>query len=232
MTITPLAFVVEEEPKLARTLKMLVPKCFSVAQFDSGEDFLNGASSNQCGCVVAALRLPGMSGLELLEAMPTRRLQLPLILIANQSAVAETIRAYDAGAFRVFEKPANLAEISKAVEYAIMLDQHCRQTVAERTEILNKLTEREQQVLERLFQDKPTKQIALELGISPCTVGRHRAAIIAKCSVNSIIGLLHLYHPPQQSPSPAAHIKFERLRHKKHSVPPDSMACCLSNPMY
>ena len=218
MPSKPFVLVVEDERDLADSLKLLLAdEGLPSVVFSSAEAFLQDELVDRCGCVVLDVRLPGISGLDCQELLRARGLQMPVIVISGAATVAETIRAFDNGAICVLQKPVDPAELLSAIRRAIAFDSQRRQAANIRDWLLKSLTDREREVLELLVQDKPPKQIARELRISPSTVEKHRAKILAKAGANSVVGLASYYFSAHSSAVPASHLQFAQVREPQAS---------------
>jgi two-component system response regulator FixJ len=145
--------------------------------------------------VVSDVRMPGMSGLELIAAMHDRKCFQPAIMITAHGDVPMAVQAMKAGAAEFFEKPFDAAELAGAV--ARLIDTLNSSDAAEsRRAVLDQrlsyLSAREAEVLEQLVEGRPNKIIAHTLSISPRTVEVHRSNILAKMGVRNTPELLRL----------------------------------------
>jgi len=193
MSLHPLVLIVEDHPDAAESLAaVLGAEQLACQVYASAEAFLESAPLEAASCLVFDLGLPGMSGLALQERLRARGVELPVIVLMGQATVADTIRAFENGACRVFLKPLEPLALVEAVRTAIARHQMRLERRAAFDDRLQALTAREREVLCHLLHDRPTKQIARVLGISPSTVEKHRAKILAKCGVNSVVGLAQL----------------------------------------
>jgi two-component system response regulator FixJ len=141
------------------------------------------------------VRMPGMDGLQVLDALHERGVALPVIIITGHGDVAIAVRAMKAGALdfieKPFEKAALLAALTAADTRLAVAGQIDGQAEAARV-LLNALTPREMDVLNGLVEGHSNKAIAYDLGISPRTVEIHRANLMAKLSVKSLSDALRI----------------------------------------
>jgi two-component system response regulator FixJ len=167
---------------------------FDVKTYGTAEEFLQTAGHHTTGCVVADVRMTGMSGLDLVEELRKRRIAVPVIFITAYADVSLVIEAMRCGAVDLLEKPfsnrALVGSIREATTYGgraaagINLD-------AVRGRV-GTLTTRERDVLSRLLQGSPNKIIAGELGVSTRTVESHRATIMSKMNASSLAELVRM----------------------------------------
>jgi two-component system response regulator FixJ len=189
-------YLVDDEAVVRRSVGfMLKTAGHDVEAFESGEAFLKQAATLAPGCVLLDVRLAGMDGLAVQEALKARGIMLPVIIITGHGDVGLAVRAMKAGAVdfleKPFEKPALLAAIEQAqlrVQGRAALDQLADQARAQ----LNRLTPRERDVLNGLVEGQSNKVIAYDLGISPRTVEIHRANLMSKLAVNSLSDALKI----------------------------------------
>jgi len=145
------------------------------------------------GCVVVDVRMPGMSGLDLLEVLRLRGWQTPVVFITAHATVPTAVRAMRAGAVDFMEKPVDDERLLDRIRRAIALD---RARLAEaderrgRTVRYDLLTEREREVLALVLEGLANKEIAARLDIRPKTVESHRASIMTKMKAGSLAELV------------------------------------------
>jgi two-component system response regulator FixJ len=147
------------------------------------------------GCLVADIRLPEMSGLELHEEIKRRGLNLPVIIVTGHADVPLAVRAMKAGAVDFIEKPfdddAMVSSVHRALEIGRQLHNRVREAkIAIDTIAL--LTDRERLVFDQLVQGQSNKDIAYLLGISPRTVEFHRAHVMDKTNARGLSDLVHI----------------------------------------
>jgi FixJ family two-component response regulator len=168
---------------------------YRVRSFDRAEEFLSAYDPEQVGVLIADVRMPGMSGLELQEELIARKAPLPIVFITGHGDVPMAVSTMKKGAVDFLEKPFNETDLRAIV--ARMLRQatdRVSQAQAERNhqEVLARLTAREQQVLERIVAGRLNKQIAGDLNISIKTVEAHRANIMEKLEVTTVADLMKI----------------------------------------
>ncbi len=166
-----------------------------VQPFASAEELLDNFDESRTGCLVTDLRMPGMSGLELLEQLRLNGHMLPVIIISGHADVPTAVRAMNAGAMTVFPKPYKDQELWDVIRKALERDARFRLDQAHYMAArhrLAQLTFAERQVLDRIAKGKTNKAVAWELDISLRTVEDRRRKIYKKLGVDSIAGMMCL----------------------------------------
>ncbi|ANY62478.1 response regulator transcription factor [Comamonas aquatica] len=199
MSLTPkkgTVYVVDDDEAVRDSLQWLLEgKDYRVRCFDSAESFLARYDPREVACLIADIRMGGMTGLELQDKLLERKSPLPIVFITGHGDVPMAVNTMKKGALDFIQKPFNEDDLLSVVER--MLD-HAReafaghQQAASREALLSKLTGRESQVLERIVAGRLNKQIADDLGISIKTVEAHRANIMEKLGANTVADLLKI----------------------------------------
>jgi len=196
MPDAPTVFIVDDDEAVRDSLQTLLEvEGYRTAPFGSGLDFLEAFDANRRGCLLADVRMPDMSGLDLQEILNERGSTLPVIIITGHGDVPMAVRAMKAGAIDFIEKPFSDTAILDSVRRALAAANRVsadRNLAAEAETRLQSLTLRERQVLERLVLGRANKVIAFELNISPRTVEIHRARVMEKMQADSLSHLVRL----------------------------------------
>jgi len=196
MTMDPVVRVVDDDPAVRDSLKwMLELAGHHVRVFESADALLSGDDFQRPGCLLLDVRLPGETGVELLEQLESRGCHLPTIVITGHADVPTVVRAFRGGALDFIEKPFDDELMRARVAQAIELDQSQRVARAERTDVerrVDRLTPREREVMDLVVAGHPNKRIAADLSISPKTVEAHRAHIMTKMEADSLAALVHM----------------------------------------
>jgi two-component system response regulator FixJ len=188
--------IVDDEETVRSSLAFLLSTSGIAARTHrSATDFLEVAASIRNGCLVTDLRMPDMSGVELLKRLRERDALLPTIVITGHGDVQMAVEAMKNGALDFIEKPFSddvlIASIQRAVELAAT--QVTNEVALEATrQRLATLSERETQVLKGVVAGQANKTIAFELGISPRTVEVYRAGLMAKMQAKSLPDLVRM----------------------------------------
>jgi FixJ family two-component response regulator len=192
----PTVFVVDDDPGIRDSVTWLFQSVgLPVETYGSAQKFLDTYVASRPGCLILDVRLPGMGGLDLLEALRRRGATLPVIVVTAFGEVHSAVRAMKGGAIDVMEKPTRDQVLLDRVQQALELDRRTRATLASRTEAAARyarLSKRELEVLALIIAGKANKVIATELTLSPKTVEAHRAAIMRKLGVHSIAELVRI----------------------------------------
>lgn len=187
-------FVVDDDPGVRDSLGMMLSLAgYRTALFGDAEGFLGAWRPDWAGCLVADLRLPGKSGVELQAALVERGSTLPVVIVTAHGDVATARRAFQAEAVDFLEKPFDVAQLRTAVEKAFAREERRLLVGRERAADAGKLaqlTPREREILEHAARGLHAKEIAAALAISPRTVEVHKARIMAKLGVRNIAELV------------------------------------------
>ena len=182
--------VVDDDEAVRRSLGLLLlSRGYAVQTFASGEDFLAGADLQRAGCAVLDLRMSGMSGLQVFDALRAQDSPLVVLFLSGHGDIPMAVEAVQNGAFGWLEKPCNderlLDSIARALQQAgdIAVRRQARQAAQA---LWAKLTPREMQVARLVAEGKPNKRIALELApLELRTVETHRAHVFAKLGLSN-----------------------------------------------
>ena len=196
MVLPPTIFVVDDDPNVRKSLSWLLGSVnLPVQAFESGEQFLEEVSTDQPGCAILDLRMPGLSGLAVIERLAAREISPPVILTTGFGSVPTTARAMRSGAVHVLEKPYDDQEMLDTVHEALKLDAENRARRERRAAIQDRLaalTAREREVLDLVVDGKANKTIARTLGVSEKSVEFHRGNMMRKLKVDNLAGLVRL----------------------------------------
>jgi len=183
-------YVVDDDEAVRRSLGLLLlSRGHAVQAFASGEAFLAGIDLQRPGCAILDLRLGGISGLQVFEALRAQQSRLVVVFLSGHGDIAMAVEAVQQGAFGWLEKPCNderlLNTVAQALQKAsaIAAEQQARQAAQA---LWAKLTPREVQVARLVAEGKPNKRIALDLApLELRTVETHRAHVFAKLGLSN-----------------------------------------------
>ncbi len=193
-------YVVDDDEAVRDSLQWLLEgKDYRVRCFESAEAFLSRYDAREVACLIADIRMGGMTGLDLQNRLLERQSPLPIVFITGHGDVPMAVETMKKGALDFIQKPFNEDQLVDLVER--MLDKArdafaVYQQAVNRDALLSKLTTRESQVLERIVAGRLNKQIADDLGISIKTVEAHRANIMEKLGANTVADLLKIALAP------------------------------------
>jgi len=205
---------VDDDEAVRNSLRFLVESSgMKAVTYANAGEFLRAYQSNQAGCLVLDVRLPGMGGLDLQQQLAASGVRIPVIIVTGYGDVPNAVLAMRHGALDFIEKPYDDKLMLDRIEKALALDQQRRCDHAVRQEVAARiaaLTAREREVMELVVNGLPNKQIASSLGISTKTVEAHRARVMEKMRADSMAGLVRLVqdandradrHPSQEEPA-------------------------------
>ena len=189
-------YVVDDDEAVRDSLQWLLEgKDYRVRCFESAEAFLGRYDAREVACLIADIRMDGMSGLELQDRLIESGSPLPIVFVTGHGDVPMAVNTMKKGAMDFIQKPFEEANLVGLVER--MLNQAREsflehQLAASRDALLARLTSREAQVLERIVAGRLNKQIADDLAISIKTVEAHRANIMEKLNAKTVADLLKI----------------------------------------
>lgn len=193
MTDYTVHIVDDEEPVRKSLAFMLTMNGYAVKVHQSAAAFLSFAPDVQSGILITDLRMPEMTGVDLIRRLREQNLRIPAIVITGHGDVPMAVEAMKAGAVDFIEKPFGDAVIMEAIERAAgHLGESNAEQGADVEARLKTLSERERQVLSAVVAGLPNKSIAYDLDISPRTVEVHRANVMAKMQAKSLPHLVRM----------------------------------------
>jgi RNA polymerase sigma factor (sigma-70 family) len=191
-------YVVDDDPAVRDSLSLLLSlRGYRTATFASAEDFLAALRPEWKGCVIADIRMPGMSGLALQEELARRGVRLPVVIVTAHGDVASARAAFKSDAVDFLEKPFDEEGPVAAVEAAFRREREraSREERARgRAAQLAALTGREREVVQLLAEGLHNVEVAERLAISPRTVEVHKARIMAKLGARNLAELIRIVH--------------------------------------
>jgi two-component system response regulator FixJ len=188
--------LVDDDAAVRRSVSfMLKTLGFQVRTYETGDALLKSAKDLEHGCILLDIRMPGMDGLEVQQALQREGIGLPVVIMTGHGDITLAIEAMKAGAVDFLEKPLEKEFLVRALGESVSRlsrKEGLRDRKHNATVRLQALTSRERDVLEGLLRGLPNKTIAGELGISPRTVEIHRAKVMTKLQVRSLSEALQI----------------------------------------
>jgi len=188
--------VIDDDEAIRESLAFLLQTAnIAVETHPSAVAFLEMLPGIGAGCIITDLRMPGISGLDLLRRLQELRIDTPVIVITGHGDVPLAVEAMKIGAADFLEKPFDDEVLLASVRSALRQQDAESKRRGERAEVearLASLSNRERDVLEGLVAGRANKQIAFDLGISPRTVEIYRANLMNKMQAGSLSDLVRM----------------------------------------
>ena len=189
-------FLIDDDPAVRDSLTLLLSlKGIRTLPFATAESFIETYRPDWAGCVLTDLRMPGMTGLELLTALRGRQIDVPVVVLTAHGDVATARAALKNGAFDFLEKPIDDAMLLDVLHNGLRVDRERRAMATERTfadRRMERLTQREREILALITAGHQNRDIAMQLGISARTVEVHKARIMEKLECHSLAELIRV----------------------------------------
>ena len=187
----PTVYIVDDDPSVRDSLSLLLSlRGYATAVFASAEDFLGALAPHWRGVVVADIRMPGMSGLDMQAALAKHTSRLPVIIITGHGDVAAARQAFKANAVDFLEKPFDDQHLLASIEEALNEPRGEAASAARPAT----LSAREKEVMSLVIDGLDNRTIAQELGISPRTVEVHKSRSMGKLGARNLAELLRITH--------------------------------------
>jgi FixJ family two-component response regulator len=192
----PMVFVVDDDPSVRKSLTRLIKSAgHAVEAFASAREFL--ARERYAGpcCLVLDVRMPGLTGVDLQEALAGAGRRMSIVFVTGHGDISMSVKAMKGGAVDFLTKPVDDKDLLAAIERCVardMQDLGAEARVTEIQERVQMLTPRETEVFAFVVTGMLNKQIAFELGISEKTVKVHRARVMEKMRAGSVAELVRL----------------------------------------
>jgi two-component system response regulator FixJ len=188
--------IIDDDDALRESLEFLLSTVqIPVRSYASATQFLEQSTETILGCIITDVRMPGLSGIELLKHLKERKISVPVIVITGHGDVPLAVEAMKFGAVDFLEKPFDDEVLVASVQSALREREGHSKRVTERAAIeerLAALSKRERDVLGGLVAGRANKQIAFDLGISPRTVEIYRANLMEKMRAASLSDLVRM----------------------------------------
>jgi len=190
----PLVYLVDDDEAIRDSLGLLLRSVgLDCAVYASALEFLGAYDPARHSCLVADIRMPGLSGLELQQRLNEQHASVPVIFITGHGDVPMAVNAMKSGAADFIQKPFRDQDLIDRIHKALAKDREQRASRAEEDAVrarLATLTPRETEVMRRVVRGQANKVIALDLGVSQRTVELHRARVMRKLKMRSLADLV------------------------------------------
>ncbi|MBI5275011.1 MAG: response regulator transcription factor [Burkholderiales bacterium] len=186
-------FVVDDDGSMRDALALLLSlRGYATAVFATAEDFLRALSPHWRGVVVADIRMPGMSGLQLQAALAAHPARLPVIIVTGHGDLAAARQAFRANAIDFLEKPFDDARLLAAIDKALQMRADPAPPPAAPRPAAPMLSRREREVMLLVVDGLDNRSIGERLGISPRTVEVHKARMMMKLGARNLAELMRI----------------------------------------
>ena len=189
--------LVEDDAAVLDSLQLyLARQDLETSCFGAAQDLLDAVDGGaQFNCIVSDVRMPGMSGLDLVRHLVARSVVAPIILITGHGDIDMAVSAIKSGAFNFIEKPFDEARLLASIRNALEIARQRTLDAAETKELhlrLQTLSERQRQVMELAVAGLSNKEIGSQLNISPKTVENHRAWVMERTGAKNLAELVRI----------------------------------------
>lgn len=189
-------YVIDDDDAVRDSLEFLLKSAgLAVESYESAQEFLKQLSRVRLGCIITDVRMPGITGIDLLRKVKEVHPQFPVIVLTGHGDIALAVEAMKLGASDFFEKPYDDEALLTALQKACARQLDSRKSDEAKAEVLHALetlTPRERDVLLGLVSGRQNKVIAANLGISPRTVEIYRANLMSKMGAASLSDLVRM----------------------------------------
>ncbi len=199
----PTVCLIDDDADLRNAMRLLLKaEGIALVSFATAKEFLaeldnkDKDTAKSINCLVVDVRMPIMSGTELMSYLNEKKIAIPVILLTGHATVAMTVHAMKSGAIDVLEKPFKDEELIKSIRDGIALQEKWKRLLDERhlaAKRVAKLTPRETEVLGLMITGLQNRKIAEQLGISPKTLDIHRSNVMDKIEARTTADLVRAY---------------------------------------
>lgn len=195
--LSPLIHLIDDDEAVRSSLALLISTVgLRVQSWNDPQAFISGFNRQGIGAIVLDVRMPGISGLAVLDTLMAQGVDQPVIMLTGHGTVDMCRRAFKSGAAEFLEKPVNDEQLLEALQNAVrqhVKSRERRQTDRQAQERFAQLSEREREVLGLIVAGLTNKEIGRALDVSPRTVETHRANLFAKLEAESLAQLIRQY---------------------------------------
>ena len=195
--LSPLIHLIDDDEAVRSSLALLIGTVgLRVQPWADPLAFVEGFDRQTIGAIVLDVRMPGVSGLTVLDTLIGQGVDQPIIMLTGHGTVEMCRRAFKSGAAEFLEKPVNDEQLLEALQHAVR--QHVKSRERNKADRnaqgrFSQLTEREREVLGLIVAGLTNKEIGRALDVSPRTVETHRANLFAKLEAESLAQLIRQY---------------------------------------
>lgn len=196
-------FIVDDDAAIRDSLSLMIEQeNIAVQTFSSAEAFLDATHQECRGCAIVDIRMSGMDGMQLQQALKERNVLLPIIILTGHGDIPMSVQAMKAGAVDFLTKPVTRETLKASIKVAMQKSEAILSENASHQEAqlhLANLTKRERDVMLLAVLGHPNKHIAHELNISHRTVEIHKSKIMQKTGAVNLLDLARIVHESGQA---------------------------------
>lgn len=194
---SPMVHILDDDQAVLESLALLISTVgLRVQTWNDPQQFYTQFNRNDIGVLVMDVRMPGISGLSLLDKLGAEKVDIPIVMLTGHGTVEMCRRAFKAGAMEFLEKPIDDELLLETVQAAVRTHIQRREKLtadAQSQRDYDTLSEREKEVLKGIVEGLSNKEIARQLDLSPRTVETHRANIFTKLNIDNLAHLIRQY---------------------------------------
>jgi FixJ family two-component response regulator len=191
-----LVYIVDDDPTVLESVQNTLRSVgILVRAYHSAEQFIPDFRPHNAACLIVDLKMPGMTGMELIDWLRARRIEMPVIVLSGHGNIPAVVESMKLGAAEFLEKPVNDLVLVNRVRELLQSETNRREELAEIQEIRDRfatLTGREKELVELLAGGLSSKQIAARVGIALKTVENHRSHLLAKTQAPNVASLVRM----------------------------------------
>ena len=201
---TAMVFVIDDDESVRKSLRRLLDAArYKTEVFKYASEFLSRSAYPGSSCVIVDVKMPGLNGIDLQQALIDRGREEQLLFITAHGDIPMCAQAMKAGAVDFLPKPFKPRELLQSVERALTRSTEQRRRVSEKSRarsLLERLTPREYEVMQLVATGLLNKQVGGELGMAEKTVKTHRAHVMQKLHITSVAELMRVLQKAEVSP--------------------------------
>lgn len=189
-------YIVDDDPTLLESLRDSFRSAGMLARaYRSAEELIPDLSSRNASCLVLDLRMPGMTGMKLIEWLRVKHIEMPVIVLSGHGDIPAVVESMKLGAVEFLEKPVDHSVLISRVRELLQSEtvrSGQRAEIQEIRERFERLSGRENELVDLLVSGLSSKQIAASLGIALKTVENHRSHVLAKTRAANVASLVRM----------------------------------------
>jgi len=203
-TPTALVFVIDDDRSVRKSLQRLLDAAqYKTELFNSASEFLSRSAHQGPSCVIIDVRMPGLTGIDLQKILNNSGREEQLVFITAHGDIPMCARAMKAGAVDFLPKPFKPQQLLESIERALSRSAEQLLRASERNHaraLLQQLTPREYEVMQLVATGMLNKQVGGELGMAEKTVKTHRAHVMQKLGITSVVELMVVLQKAEVTP--------------------------------